>query len=86
MSEPGKGANGGPTPSLLTRRRKELKRRVLREFAGVEYVGTVRHDDGSATVTFLTYDDNVNEVLEALVDLIEEIAPEGIRVLVMPHE
>jgi hypothetical protein len=74
------------SPSVLNRRRRELTRRVLREYAGVEYVGTVRHDDGSATVTFLTYDDNVDEVLESLVDLIEEIEPEGIRVLVMPHE
>jgi hypothetical protein len=86
MSEPGKNGNGGPPPALLARRRQELEQRVARQFKGVEYVDTVTHDDGSATVTFLTFDNNVNEVLEALVDLIEEIAPEGIRVLVMPHE
>lgn len=76
----------GPSASSLSRAKRDLKRRVLREFAGVEYVSTIRHEDGSATVTFLTYDDNVDEILESVIDLLEDLAAEGIRILVVPHE
>jgi hypothetical protein len=79
-----------PTPSErhgpIARARREMKRRVLRQFAGVEYVSTARHEDGSVTITFVTFDDNADVVLESLEDVLDELAADGIRVMVVPHE
>jgi hypothetical protein len=63
-----------------------MQRRVLRQFAGVEYVNTARHEDGSVTITFVTFDDNADLVLESLEDVLDELAADGIRVMVVPHE
>lgn len=75
-----------PRSSPLARARRELQRRVLRQFAGVEYVSTLVHADGTATVTFMTFDDNADEVLESLEDVLDELAADGVRVMVVPHE
>lgn len=72
--------------SPLARARREMQRRVLRQYAGVEYVSTVRHEDGTATITFLTFDDNADDVLESLEDVLDDLAAEGIRIAVVPHE
>jgi hypothetical protein len=70
----------------LGRIRRDVVRRVTRQFAGVEYVRTVRHADGSATVTFVTYDDNADEVMENLSDILDDLFDQGVRVLVVPFE
>jgi hypothetical protein len=76
----------GPTQKTLRKARRELTRRVIRQFAGVEYVRTLRHADGTATVTFITYDDNADEVMESLADVLDDLNAEGVRVLVFAHE
>lgn len=68
------------------RLRKDVIRRTLRQFAGVEYVSSRRHDDGSITITFITHDDNADEVMDHLSDQIDECFNEGIRILVIPVE
>ena len=65
---------------------REAKRRVLRRFAGVEFVSTVRHEDGSATITFVTFDDNADDVLETVEDLLDGDEESQVRFLVLPHE
>src|SRR5437764_940070 len=70
----------------MARARKEMQRRVMRQFAGVEDMSTTHHEDGSVTITFITFDDNADEVLELLEDVVDETAADGIRVMVVPHE
>ena len=63
----------------------EIKRRILRTFAGVEFVGITRHEDGTRSVTFITYDDNADDVLESVEDLLDD-DDAGVKVVVVPHE
>lgn len=74
------------TKTVLRRLRRDIVRRVVRHFPGVEYIGARRHADGSTTVTFITYDDNAEDVMDYLGDDVDDLSGQGLRVLVLPFE
>ncbi|MBI3892301.1 MAG: hypothetical protein HY303_12330 [Candidatus Wallbacteria bacterium] len=66
--------------------RRDIVRRVVRRFAGVEFLQTRWQPDGTAVLTFVTYDDNADEVIEYLGARLDEAYEDGVEVLVMPIE